>query len=211
MTGLLLPLMMLAVLGSPLTGSFEEDRSTFLSAIQRRDVSSICDALELLAKHDRKETANLFLSHGLPHESLLVHEEALRLARALKSEGAREAIRTTARNGRDGFRRLGALRVIRSCPKVLSRPEVLLRLEDRDWVVVAEAVRALRKRERGARGESHDRARGDPGPVVFCLNTMAMGDLNATEFGQAGHAESCVRQPFQARARGTCLPAPWPE
>ena len=144
MTGLLLPLMMLAVLGSPLTGSFEEDRSTFLSAIQRRDVSSICDALELLAKHDRKETANLFLSHGIAHESLLVHEEALRLARALKSEGAREAIRTTARNGRDGFRRLDALRVIRSWPKVLSRPEVLLRLEDRDWVVVAEAVRALR-------------------------------------------------------------------
>jgi Mg-chelatase subunit ChlD len=145
MKGILICLVTLASLGSPLvSGSFEEDRLAFLSAIQKRQESSICDGLELLARHDQKETAILFLSHGLPHESLLVHEEALRLARALESEGARAAIRNAARNARDGSRRLDALRVIRSWPKALSRPELLLRLEDRDWIVVAEAVRALR-------------------------------------------------------------------
>ena len=145
MKGILICLVTLASLGSPLvTGSFEEDRLAFLSAIQKRQESRICDGLELLARHDQKETAILFLSHGLPHESLLVHEEALRLARALESEGARAAIRNAARNARDGSRRLDALRVIRSWPKALSRPELLLRLADRDWIVVAEAVRALR-------------------------------------------------------------------
>ena len=145
MKAILTYLVILASLGSPLvSGSFEEDRLAFLSAIQKRQESSICDGLELLARHDQKETAILFLSHGLPQESLLVHEEALRLARALESEGARAAIRNAARNARDGSRRLDALRVIRSWPKALSRPELLLRLEDRDWIVVAEAVRALR-------------------------------------------------------------------
>ncbi|MEC9476032.1 MAG: VWA domain-containing protein [Planctomycetota bacterium] len=129
---------------SPVTGDFEEVKSELLAAIQKRDESRICDALELLGQYDQKESAELFLRYGLPHESLLVHEEALRLARTLESEEARSAIRLAARKSRDGFRRLDALRVIRSWPKSLAHPELILRLEDREWVVIAEAVRGLR-------------------------------------------------------------------
>ncbi|MGE4619428.1 MAG: VWA domain-containing protein [Planctomycetota bacterium] len=140
----LLRLATLFLVGFLPVGSFEEDRAALLSAIKEGNESSICDALELLVKHDQKETAQLFLRYGLPHQSLLVHEEGMRLARTLQSEGACEAIRTAARKSREGARRLDALRVLRAWPKSKSHPELLLRLEDREAVVVAEAVRGLR-------------------------------------------------------------------
>ena len=45
------------------------------------------------------------------------------------------------------------------------------------------AVQDLRKRE-GVEGD-----READGLVVFCLRTMAMGDRNATGFGQAAHVQ----------------------
>ncbi|MEE2882507.1 MAG: VWA domain-containing protein [Planctomycetota bacterium] len=145
MRAIIIPLaMVISLASSTATDSFEEARVALMSAIQKADESSICDALELVAKHDQQQSANLFLQYGLPHESLLVHEEALRLVRSLESDGAREAIRIAARKSKSGSRRLDALRVIRAWPKSMSRPELLLRLHDREWIVVAEAVRALR-------------------------------------------------------------------
>jgi len=132
-----------------LTGTIQIDelakaRDALMSALQKRDESAICDAIETLGGHDQEESAALMLRFGMAHESLLVHQESLRLLRTLESQGAREAIRTAARKSRDPSRRLDALRVLRAWPQSLSRPELVLSLKDRSWLVVSEAVRGLR-------------------------------------------------------------------
>ena len=136
--------MALNLTGTIQIDEMEKARDALMSALQKRDESAICDAIESLAGHDQEESAELMLRFGMAHESLLVHQESLRLLRAFESQGAREAIRTAARKARDPSRRLDALRVLRAWPQSLSRPELLLSLKDRSWLVVSEAVRGLR-------------------------------------------------------------------
>ena len=70
------------------------------------------------------------------------------------------------------------------------------------------AVQDLRKRE-GVEGD-----READGLVVFCLRTMAMGDRNATSFGQAAHVHCTLRRaeiavsPRLVRSRPSRKPTP---
>ena len=64
----------------------------FLGALKKNDESLICDAMERLSEHDNGTVAGLLIEKGMTHSSLMVHEEALRLARELKSEDAKDRI-----------------------------------------------------------------------------------------------------------------------
>jgi len=123
---------------------FEEAKSALMEGLRKRSESAISDAIESLGAEDRKQSAELMLRYGMAHESLLVHQEALRLLRGLESDGAREAIQIAASKSKDPERRLDALRVLRAWPQQLSRPELLKGLGDRAWLVVSEAIRGLR-------------------------------------------------------------------
>ncbi|MDE0960469.1 MAG: VWA domain-containing protein [Planctomycetota bacterium] len=136
-------LMLLNTTMTSLPDQFEEARVALMSSLQERNESAICDAIEALGAQDQQNSAELMLRYGLPHESLLVHEESLRLLRTFVSEGAREAVRTVVRKSKDVSRRIDALRVVRAWPQSRSRPELLYCLEDRSWIVVAHAVRGL--------------------------------------------------------------------
>ena len=132
----------IAITGFP--DQFEEARVALMAGLQKGNESAICDAIETLGTQDQQKSAELMLRYGLPHESLLVHQESLRLLRAFESVGAMEAVRTVVRGSKDVSRRIDALRVARAWPQSLARPELLHCLEDRSWLVVAQAVRGLR-------------------------------------------------------------------
>ena len=67
-----------------------------------------------------------------------------------------------------------------------------------------QAVRDLHDRER-AGGVTSDGAR-----VAFCLATLAMGDLNATAFAQAGHVEMVRQAGAMPPDRTISYRQPWP-
>ncbi|HIA28489.1 MAG TPA: VWA domain-containing protein, partial [Planctomycetes bacterium] len=90
------------------------------------------------------EAALLLLRYGLPHESLLVHQEALRVLRGLQHIEARKVV-TEATTGLSWNKRLDALRVLRAWPHGETRSAFLEALDDRQWQVRAEAVRGLTK------------------------------------------------------------------
>lgn len=118
--------------------------SELLAAFKKNDESAICDAMEKLAEHDGDLAAGLLIEKGMSHSSLLVHEEALRLARTLKSDDARDRIVQIVRRSRRFESRMDAMRVLRSWPQNDSRPELIGRLADKtDWVV-SFAIQSLR-------------------------------------------------------------------
>jgi Mg-chelatase subunit ChlD len=107
-----------------------------LAALKKNDESAICDAMEKLAQFDDAKVAGLLIERGMTHSSLMVHEEALRLARTLKSEDARDRIIQILRRGRKFESRMDAMRVLKSWSHNDSRPELIGRLQDKtDWVV----------------------------------------------------------------------------
>lgn len=107
-----------------------------LAALKMNDESLICDAMERLGEHDNAKSAGLLIERGMTHPSLMVHEEALRLARKLKSEDAKDRIVQIIRRSRKFESRMDGMRVIKSWPHNDSRPELIGRLEDKtDWVV----------------------------------------------------------------------------
>ena len=108
----------------------------FLGALKKNDESLICDAMERLGEHDNGTVAGLLIEKGMTHSSLMVHEEALRLARELKSEDAKDRIVQIVRRSRRFETRMDAMRVLKSWPHNDSRPEFIGRLQDKtDWVV----------------------------------------------------------------------------
>ena len=118
--------------------------SEFLAALKKNDESAICDAMESLAVHDGDLAAGLLIEKGMSHSSLMVHEEALRLVRTLKSEDARDRIVQIVRRSRKFESRMDAMRVLKSWSHNDSRPELIGRLADKtDWVVSL-AIQSLR-------------------------------------------------------------------
>ncbi len=118
--------------------------AAFAAALKSKNESAICDAMEQLAQYDGELAAGLLIEKGMSHTSLMVHEEALRLARQLKSGDALDRVVQILRRARRIEFRMDAMRVIKSWPHNDSRPELILRLEDKSHLVVSLAIRHLR-------------------------------------------------------------------
>jgi len=123
---------------------FPESQASFMKALKSGDESGICDAMESLAEFDGGGTALILIEKGMSHPSLMVHEEALRIARGLKSEEAHDRIVQIVRRSRRFETQIDAMRVMQSWPKDESRKEFIARLEDKTEWIVTFAVRMLR-------------------------------------------------------------------
>lgn len=135
-------LLYLSLLVPEPAGDFLEAKAALEKAVAARDEDGIVEAIDQIEVHDRPETALLLLRFGLPHESLLVHQEALRVLRGLREAESRKVV-LEATEARGWNQRLDALRVLRAWPHNETLEAFLRALEDRQWQVRAESVRAL--------------------------------------------------------------------